>query len=83
MVGLPGKTPLAAQGRGHAKENERPTPFDGAVDFVSRFLVEQFVTFPKFVFSGQLFRNWAAPRASPENKSHQKARSTLASVIEQ
>ena len=47
---------LVVQGRGHQHEAEAPTPFDGAADFVSRFVVEQWVTFPRFVLSG----GWAA-----------------------
>jgi phage terminase small subunit len=47
---------LVVQGRGHQREAETPTPFDGAADFVSRFVVEQWVTFPRFVLSG----GWAA-----------------------
>jgi hypothetical protein len=48
---------LAAQGRGHRLEPETPTPFDGAADFVSRFFLEQWVTFPRFVMSGGWYRN--------------------------
>ena len=47
---------LVLQGRGHRREPEAPTPFDGAADFVSRFIVEQWITFPRFVLSGA----WAA-----------------------
>ena len=47
---------LVVQGRGHQREAEAPTPFDGVADFVSRFVVEQWVTFPRFVLSG----GWAA-----------------------
>jgi phage terminase small subunit len=43
---------LVLQGRGHGREVETPTPFDGVADFVSRFVVEQWVTFPRFVISG-------------------------------
>ena len=55
---------LAAQGRGHGLEPETPVPFDGAADFVSRFFVEQWVTFPRFVLSGGWYRNLTA-RARP------------------
>ena len=48
---------LVAQGRGHRLEPETPTPFDGPVDFVSRFFAEQWVTFPRFVLSGGWSRN--------------------------
>ena len=62
--GLLGRSPTAAviavvamvvalvlQGRGHRREAEAPTPFAGAADFASRFVVEQWVTFPRFVLS--------------------------------
>ncbi|MFL5088186.1 MAG: Mpo1-like protein [Xanthobacteraceae bacterium] len=48
------------QGRGHAREREAPTPFDGTGDFVTRFFVEQWVTFPRFVLSGGWLRNFRA-----------------------
>jgi hypothetical protein len=51
---------LLAQGRGHAREREPPVPFDGPLDFASRFFVEQFVTFPRFVGSGGWLRAWRA-----------------------
>ena len=44
---------LVVQGRGHRLEPETPTPFDGPVDFVSRFYAEQWVTCPRFVLSGE------------------------------
>ena len=48
---------LVLQGRGHRREAKAPTPFDGAADFVSRFVVEQWVTFPRFVRSGAWHAN--------------------------
>jgi phage terminase small subunit len=62
-LGLGGLGMLAAlvlQGRGHRGEREAPVPFDGAADFVSRFVVEQWVTFPRFVLSGGWRRNLKA-----------------------
>jgi Protein of unknown function (DUF962) len=56
---------LAAQGRGHRLEPETPVPFDGAADFVSRFFVEQWVTFPRFVLSGGWYRNLTAGARPP------------------
>ena len=56
---------LVAQGRGHRREAEAPVPFDGAADFVSRFVVEQWVTFPRFVLSGAWTANLARARRSP------------------
>jgi hypothetical protein len=47
---------LAAQGVGHGKEPEQPSPFLGPTDFITRFLAEQFITFPRFVISG----GWSA-----------------------
>ena len=49
---------LAAQGRGHSVEAERPVAFRGPFDFVARFFVEQWVTFPRFVLSGGFARSW-------------------------
>jgi phage terminase small subunit len=51
---------LIIQGRGHRGERETPVPFDGAADVVSRFVVEQWVTFPRFVLSGGWRRNLKA-----------------------
>ena len=48
------------QGRGHRREAETPAPFDGAGDFVTRFFLEQWVTFPRFVLSGGWLRNFRA-----------------------
>ena len=48
---------LVLQGRGHRREAEAPTPFAGAPDFASRFVVEQWVTFPRFVLSGGWLSN--------------------------
>ncbi len=43
---------LALQGRGHRLEAVPPEPFSGPLNFISRLLLEQWVTFPRFVFSG-------------------------------
>jgi hypothetical protein len=48
---------VVLQGRGHRRERETPTPFEGAGDFVTRFVAEQWVTFPRFVLSGGWYRN--------------------------
>jgi hypothetical protein len=50
---------FAVQGIGHKREPEAPVPFDGPGDFVARVFAEQFVTFPRFVLSGQWMRNIA------------------------
>src|SRR5512143_3906022 len=43
---------VALQGRGHRTEPVPPEAFSGPLNFVSRFFFEQWVTFPRFVFSG-------------------------------
>ena len=48
---------LVLEGRGHRREAETPTPFAGPADFVSRFVAEQWITFPRFVFSGAWAEN--------------------------
>ena len=56
-VGLVGMAvAFAAQGFGHKREGEPPIPFEGPIDVATRVLVEQFVTFPRFVFSGGWWR---------------------------
>jgi hypothetical protein len=54
---------LAAQGRGHRGEPTSPVPFEGLEDVVSRFLCEQWITWPRFVLSGGLARAWRAAAA--------------------
>jgi hypothetical protein len=49
---------VAAEGWSHKQEPQKPIPFDGPFDFVSRFVVEQYVTFPRFVISGRALRTW-------------------------
>ena len=57
---------VAAQGKGHAREEARPHPFRGALDVVARIFVEQWITFPRYVLSGKL----ASPAlARPEPSS--------------
>lgn len=51
---------LAMQKWGHAQESIAPEPFDGPVDFLTRILSEQFVTFPSFVLSGRWRANLQA-----------------------
>lgn len=43
---------LAWQGRCHRDEPERPEPFSGPAEAVVRIFLEQWVTFPRFAFSG-------------------------------
>jgi hypothetical protein len=49
---------LAVQGWGHKREAEPPIPFRGPADVVQRFFVEQWINFPRFVFSGGFARAW-------------------------
>ena len=44
---------LALQGRGHKVDENPPEPFTSPVDAVARILLEQWVTFPRFVLSGR------------------------------
>jgi hypothetical protein len=53
---------MAAQGRGHKLETVPPIPFRGPVDVIARIFVEQWLTFPRFVLSGQIARAWSAGR---------------------
>jgi Protein of unknown function (DUF962) len=54
---------VASQGWAHKMEPNKPVPFDGPFDFVSRFVAEQLVTFPRFLMSGELGRTWRRDRA--------------------
>jgi hypothetical protein len=60
-------TALVLEGRGHRLETVRPLPFESAFDFVSRFFVEQWITFPRYVASGGFALAWrnATARARP------------------
>lgn len=51
---------LIAQGRGHKLEPTPPVPFTGPWNFVARFCLEQWVTFPRFLFSGGWWSNFSA-----------------------
>lgn len=53
---------MHAQRRGHAREGEKPIPFEGPLDVVTRILAEQWVTFPRYLISGEFSRAWAASR---------------------
>lgn len=61
---------FAVQGLGHKTEPVPPVPFSGPANVVGRVLVEQWVTFPRFVLSGKWSRNvhaayLARPPGSP------------------
>jgi hypothetical protein len=47
---------VALQGRGHGQEPTPPEPFTGPRNAVSRIFLEQWVTFPRFVLSGEWLR---------------------------
>lgn len=47
---------VALQSRGHRQEPAPPEPFTSPLNAVSRIFLEQWVTFPRFVFSGDWFR---------------------------
>ena len=47
---------VALQGRGHRHEYFPPEPFTSPMNAISRILLEQWVTFPRFVFSGGWLR---------------------------
>lgn len=44
---------LVAQGRGHRAEPRAPEPFASPANAVLRLFAEQWISFPRFVFSGQ------------------------------
>jgi uncharacterized membrane protein YGL010W len=52
------------QGVGHQREATPSIPFAGPGDAASRILVEQFITFPRFVLSGGFGRALRNSRAS-------------------
>ncbi len=56
------------QGLGHKGEPVPPVPFRGAADVAGRILLEQWVTFPRFVLSGgwgESLRRSARPPGGP------------------
>jgi hypothetical protein len=48
---------ISLQGRGHAAEPVPPIPFSGPGNAVARIFLEQWITFPRFVFTGGWWRN--------------------------
>lgn len=59
---------LAVQGIGHKREPVAPVPFAGPANVAGRIVLEQWVTFPRFVLSGQWnenLRRSARPPGSP------------------
>ncbi len=53
---------MHAQSRGHGREGEKPIPFEGPVDVLTRIVAEQWVTFPRYLLSGEFSRAWNAAR---------------------
>src|SRR5262249_28872373 len=51
---------IAAQGQGHKLDEHPADPFSGPGDFIRRISREQFITFPRFVLSGQWRRQFRA-----------------------
>jgi phage terminase small subunit len=49
---------LGFQRHGHTLEKQSPELFANQGDAVKRLLVEQFITFPRFVLSGAWWRAW-------------------------
>ncbi|MNC77807.1 hypothetical protein D3C75_1298670 [compost metagenome] len=49
---------LGLQRHGHTLELQAAEPFSDRKDAVSRLLVEQFLTFPRFFLSGGWWRAW-------------------------
>jgi hypothetical protein len=60
---------LAAQGRGHRQETSPPAKFSGPADFVLRIFAEQWITFPRFVLSGELARALGSGSPAPKCSS--------------
>ncbi len=51
---------LILQGRGHAIEALPPVPFTSKFNAIARLLIEQWINFPRFVFSGAWLRAFKA-----------------------
>ena len=49
---------LGLQGRAHGREQNRPPPFRGTWDMLARILLEQWITFPRFVLTGGFKHAW-------------------------
>lgn len=56
---------MALQGRGHRLEAHAPEPFAGPADIAGRILAEQWITFPRYVLSGQWWRALAGRGTAP------------------
>jgi hypothetical protein len=49
---------IALQGRTHKVESVPPEPFLGPADAVKRIFAEQWITWPRYLFSGGFARAW-------------------------
>jgi len=47
---------IAVQGSGHRMEENPPQPCTGPADALARILLEQWITFPRFLLSGDWLR---------------------------
>jgi hypothetical protein len=47
---------IVLQGWGHRAERVPPEPFTGPLNAIARIFLEQWITFPRFVFSGDWLR---------------------------
>jgi hypothetical protein len=47
---------MALQGRGHRGETNPAVPFSGTGNALARIFLEQWITFPRFVFTGGWWR---------------------------
>jgi hypothetical protein len=56
---------VALQGRGHRFERHPPEPFTSAANALARILLEQWITFPRFVLNGAWWRALQASRRNP------------------
>lgn len=46
------------QGRTHKLERTPPAPFRGPTDILARLFAEQWISFPRYVLSGEFARAW-------------------------
>ncbi len=56
---------MILQGRGHRLEKVEPKPFHGPLDVLKRIVVEQWITFPRYVISGKFAAAWRAGAPAP------------------
>jgi len=65
---------IAIQGRGHAREEAPPAPFDGGLDAIARIFAEQLITFPRFVIGGGFARAWRRDAEAAEEEIAEEGR---------